>query len=101
VPAIESADVLPPPDPDAIGFVLDPTGRRSLGAEARGPAPASVWLAVGPESGFDPTEVERAIAAGWRGVAIGPRTLRTETAGIVAATLVLHAWGDLGDPAGV
>ena len=33
---------------------------------------------------------------GWLEAGLGPRTLRTETAGVVAATLVLHAWGDLG-----
>jgi len=27
---------------------------------------------------------------------LGPRVLRTETAGIVAAALVLHRFGDLG-----
>jgi 16S rRNA U1498 N3-methylase RsmE len=33
---------------------------------------------------------------GWVGAQLGPRTLRTETAGIVAGAIVLHLWSDLG-----
>ncbi|MBI2634828.1 16S rRNA (uracil(1498)-N(3))-methyltransferase [Candidatus Peregrinibacteria bacterium] len=46
-------------------------------------------LAVGPEGGFSVKEVENAKNHGWRIVSIGPRVLRTETAGIVGAALLL------------
>ena len=59
-------------------------------------SPGPCRIAVGPESGFTAEEVERAIDAGWQRVSLGPRTLRTETAGLAAACVVLHAWGDLG-----
>jgi 16S rRNA (uracil1498-N3)-methyltransferase len=44
-------------------------------------------LAVGPEGGLAPEEVETAERAGWRLVDLGPRTLRVET-----AALTLAAW---------
>jgi 16S rRNA (uracil1498-N3)-methyltransferase len=57
--------------------------------------PKRVDLLVGPESGFSPEEVETAIKAGFMPVSLGSRTLRTETAGPVACTLVMHALGEL------
>lgn len=43
-----------------------------------------VCLAVGPEGGFEPEEIERALAAGAHAVGLGPRILRTETAAAFA-----------------
>jgi 16S rRNA (uracil1498-N3)-methyltransferase len=60
------------------------------------PAPRSVLLAVGPEGGWSEQEVERAGQAGFLVVRLGPRTLRTDTAGIAALALLQSAWGDLG-----
>lgn len=48
--------------------------------------PGPVLLAVGPEGGFSPEEVDLAVDAGWRLVDLGPRILRVETAAIVLAT---------------
>ncbi|MGE5692425.1 MAG: RsmE family RNA methyltransferase [Candidatus Zixiibacteriota bacterium] len=45
--------------------------------------------AVGPEGGFAPEEVEAIRQAGGRFVSLGPRRLRTETAGLVLATKLL------------
>ena len=55
---------------------------------------SSVVFAVGPEGGFDEAEIAQALEAGWQSALIGPRVLRTETAGIVAATLANAASGD-------
>lgn len=57
---------------------------------------AEVSIFIGPEGGFEPGEIERAEAAGAAIVTMGPRVLRSETAGLVAATLVMHAIGELG-----
>lgn len=54
----------------------------------------SVIFAVGPEGGFDEKEIELALENGWHSALIGPRVLRTETAGIVAVTLANAASGD-------
>ena len=55
----------------------------------------SVAVAVGPEGGFSANEIAIAAKFGWESVLIGPRVLRTETAGLVAATLANAASGDM------
>jgi len=44
----------------------------------------AVTLAIGPEGGWDPAEIEQWLAAGASAISLGPRVLRTETAGLVA-----------------
>jgi 16S rRNA (uracil1498-N3)-methyltransferase len=58
--------------------------------------PASAAIVIGPEGGFSRDETAAARDAGFALVAMGPRILRTETAALVAATLVQARWGDLG-----
>ena len=52
-----------------------------------------VVVAIGPEGGFELREVEE---SGLAPAALGQTILRTETAGVVAASLVLHHLGRLG-----
>lgn len=52
-------------------------------------------LLIGPEGGFTESEVERARARGAVTVSLGRRILRSETAAIVAAALLLHLNGEL------
>ena len=81
-------------DPFDTRLLLAPGATRPL---ARCPPPAGgAWLLVGPEGGLDGTEVDTARAAGFDAVALGPRTLRTETAALAVLTLAQGAWGDLG-----
>ena len=42
-------------------------------------------VAIGPEGGFSPEEVEAALAEGWIPISLGAHTLRTETAAMAAA----------------
>jgi 16S rRNA (uracil1498-N3)-methyltransferase len=44
---------------------------------------------IGPEGGFDLSEVELLKAAGARTVSLGKRILRTETAGLVALSWLM------------
>lgn len=53
--------------------------------------PTSILALVGPEGGFTAQEEELAVAAGAIPITLGPRTLRTETAGAVIAALVAAA----------
>ena len=57
------------------------------------PAPA-VQLLIGAEGGLDPQEVLVAKQAGFRPVRMGPRVLRTETAGLAALAILQALWGD-------
>lgn len=50
---------------------------------------------VGPEGGWSESEMNRALAVGYLPVQLGPRILRTETAGLVALTLLQAAYGDI------
>lgn len=59
-------------------------------------ASAEVSVLIGPEGGYESAEIERARTAEAEIVTLGDRVLRSETAGLVAATLVLHAAGELG-----
>lgn len=62
----------------------------------RGPRPTRVGVFIGPEGGFSPVEVEAAARAGMVSVTLGPRVLRTETAGAVVAALILYEFGEMG-----
>jgi 16S rRNA (uracil1498-N3)-methyltransferase len=59
------------------------------------PGPASVALAVGPEGGWTDAERKLLRASGAKGLALGGRVLRAETAVLVALTLAQHRLGDL------
>jgi len=56
---------------------------------------ATIYILVGPEGGFSEKEALQAREAGFRPVRLGPRTLRSETAGIVATGLLQFLLGDL------
>ncbi len=58
--------------------------------------PAAVSVFIGPEGGFAEDEVRLAREAGCVTISLGPRILRSETAGIVAAALVMHELGEMG-----
>ena len=53
-----------------------------------------VQLLIGAEGGLDPQEVIAAQQAGFRAVRLGPRVLRTETAGLAALAAMQALWGD-------
>lgn len=62
-------------------------------------APASIALLVGPEGGFSEAEIAAARAAGFHGLQLGPRILRTETAPLAAIAILQARWGDMGPQA--
>ena len=56
-----------------------------------------IAILIGPEGGFDPSEVAFAQEKlGAKSVSLGPRILRTETAALATLTMVLAYFGDLG-----
>jgi 16S rRNA (uracil1498-N3)-methyltransferase len=59
-------------------------------------APETLTIAVGPEGGFDDAEIDELARGGAEIVRLGPRVLRTETAGVVAASIIAYVYGDLG-----
>ena len=55
-----------------------------------------VGIIIGPEGGFEEEEIKRLKGLGAHIVTLGPRILRTETAGFVCAALIMYEIGDLG-----
>jgi len=54
--------------------------------------PRSVSLWVGPEGGFEDSEINALKEKGTAPITLGPRILRTETAGLVAISQILCLW---------
>ena len=77
------------------GFLLDPFADSTL-ALLQGGELRACTLAIGPEGGWSPRDREHLVAAGYEGLRLGPRVLRTETAGIAAISALQALCGDLG-----
>ena len=56
----------------------------------------SVSLLIGPEGGLTAGEVQEAAAAGYVAAGLGPRILRTETAGPAVISIIQYELGDMG-----
>ncbi len=72
---------------------LDPDASARIGSESA--APASLVLSVGPEGGFSDRELAAFAQAGFAGWCLGPRVLRTETAGMAMLAIAQARWGDM------
>jgi len=77
----------------AAGILLDPRNAEPPTAVLSGPGP--FVLVVGPEGGLDDAERSLAIRVGYRPVHLGPRILRTETAGLAGLVALQVLGGDL------
>ena len=75
-----------------LKLMLDPAGELTL---ASLPATDAVTLVVGPEGGLSERDLATLRAAGFQGLRLGPRILRTETAGLAAIAALQSRLGDL------
>jgi 16S rRNA (uracil1498-N3)-methyltransferase len=78
---------------DGMRLVLSPSAPGSLAGLAS--LPSKIELLIGPEGGLDDDELLLAQKAGFMPVRLGPRVLRTETAAVVALSVMQALWGDL------
>jgi 16S rRNA (uracil1498-N3)-methyltransferase len=94
-PLLEAARAL---GPGTALLVLDEEETAvPLGEAFRASVPgAPVALVVGPEGGLAREEVSALLALGGRGVSLGARILRTETAALAALAVMAHLDGELG-----
>ena len=76
-----------------VRILLSPRAEQSLSDWARHHPPQSVALMIGPEGGFTDKEEDLAIAQGVLMLSMGPRVLRTETAGVAAVAALNAVWG--------
>jgi len=98
-------EVAPPRDLDAwlghlpaasegdLRLLLSPRADVSFDALPASPPGGRVTLVIGPEAGFSPEEENDIVAAGFSALALGPRVLRTETAGIAVLAALAARWG--------
>lgn len=56
----------------------------------------TVAIVIGPEGGFEESEIDTLKKHNAEIITLGPRILRTETAGFVCASLIMYELGDLG-----
>ncbi|MYM82179.1 16S rRNA (uracil(1498)-N(3))-methyltransferase [Duganella sp. FT50W] len=76
-------------------IILTPRAEQSLADWARQEPPQAVTLVIGPEGGLSEQEEELALRHGALPLAMGPRILRTETAGLAALAMLAAAWGGM------
>ncbi len=74
-----------------LKWLLNPNDNQSLKNQTK---PNSIALLIGPEGGLSNVEIAAAQNAGFNSIQLGPRVLRTETAPIVALSVVQTLWGD-------
>jgi 16S rRNA (uracil1498-N3)-methyltransferase len=77
---------------EGLRLVLAPDAESSL-AQLHAPS-GPVTLLIGPEGGLSDQEIALAKQAGYVGLRLGPRILRTETAALAALAALLGTWGD-------
>ncbi|NLG59750.1 MAG: 16S rRNA (uracil(1498)-N(3))-methyltransferase [Gammaproteobacteria bacterium] len=78
------------------GLLLDPFAPIGLDDISMPRAAGGFTVAVGPEGGWSDADRSALQAAGFTGVRMGPRVLRTETAGFAAVAILQARFGDLG-----
>lgn len=75
-----------------LGIVLAPDVGNDFGTLTK--PTAEIHLLIGPEGGLSQREYETCYQHGFRGIEIGPRVLRTETAALAAISAMQTLWGD-------
>jgi 16S rRNA (uracil1498-N3)-methyltransferase len=76
-------------------ILLSPRATESLAGWARATPPRAVTLLIGPEGGLSAQEEQTALAHGALALSMGPRVLRTETAGLAALAVLAASWGGM------
>lgn len=83
---------------DSRRVLLDPEATTPLAGIALDPG-ASVVVAIGPEGGWSANDLAALQAQGFERVSLGPRVLRTETAGLAAIVALQARYGDFSSDA--
>ena len=78
---------------EEIALLLNPDADKNL--TQLSPPTDSITLLIGPEGGLTSEEITLAKTAGFIDIRLGPRILRTETAGVAALAALQTLWGDL------
>ena len=76
-------------------ILLSPRADQSLVDWTRHHPAQALTIMIGPEGGFSDSEEQLAIKQGAIMLSMGPRVLRTETAGLTAISVISAAWGGM------
>ncbi|MDN5925080.1 MAG: RsmE family RNA methyltransferase, partial [Xanthomonadales bacterium] len=95
LPVIEVVQTLPNWRPTATGLRLALNPQANLRVRDLALTETSICLVVGPEGGLGESDMAALHNAGFAGLRLGPRILRSETAGLVALAALQAAYGDL------
>jgi 16S rRNA (uracil1498-N3)-methyltransferase len=72
-------------------FILEPGAETAMNIQE---CISEITLLVGPEGGFSQQEIDFALKHSFRTILLGPRILRSETAGLAAISVCQARWGD-------
>jgi 16S rRNA (uracil1498-N3)-methyltransferase len=92
---VTTADLVTRAASASLAVLLDPAGPAALGSLPL-PASGDIVVIVGPEGGISPAEAAALTGAGAVAARLGPTVLRTSTAGVVAAGILLSRCGRWG-----
>ena len=81
-------------DRDVLRLMFAPGAAQTLDSIEPPALGGRVELLIGAEGGLAPEEVDKAASAGFVSIRLGPRILRTETAGLAALAAIQCLWGD-------
>lgn len=90
LPAVKTAELSH--STTAHRLLLNPQAGQALAALT--PNSLDFELLIGPEGGLSDAEIQLLSQAGWQGIQLGPRVLRTETAALAVLAAMQCLWGD-------
>jgi 16S rRNA (uracil1498-N3)-methyltransferase len=101
IPEVERAcelskwlDMLPDvASPGTLRLMLSPRAGTAFASLPEAPPDGDIILLIGPEGGLSPEEEDAAVAHGFAPLSLGPRVLRTETAGMAVLAALAARWG--------
>jgi 16S rRNA (uracil1498-N3)-methyltransferase len=87
-------EALPAPaDDTALRLMLSPRAATAFASLPAAAPNVEVVLLIGPEGGLSPEEEDAARERGFAPLSLGPRVLRTETAGMAVLAALAARWG--------
>jgi len=90
--AMDYSEWMGTPENSGLRLLLQPDSETGLGTLKK--PDEKIHVLIGPEGGLNADEVLLAKAAGFTGVCLGQRILRTETAALAALAGLQTLWGD-------
>ena len=86
-PMVPFKDFLQKDNPD-LKFIAHCAEGEKMELKRRAAADKDITILIGPEGDFSKTEIDAALAKGYVPISLGKNRLRTETAAIVACTII-------------